>query len=96
MTIRRFANAKWEAFVDELLGEFFEVYVGVGWDVLVLMGDCWLLLCGCGNMGGHLGCYLRGDGRTCGCDWVPTMLGSLLLCSFGGLRPDSARFNDVC
>ena len=66
VAIRRFADAKWEAFVDELLGECFEVYVGVGWDVLVLMGDCWLLLCGCGKMGGHLGCYLRGDGRTFG------------------------------
>ena len=62
VAIRRFADAKWEAFVDELLSEFFEVYVGVGLGVLVLMGDCWLLLCGCGKMGGHLGCYLRGDG----------------------------------
>ena len=30
VAIHRFADAKWEAFVDELLGDFFEVYVGVG------------------------------------------------------------------
>ena len=66
VAMRRFANAKWEAFVDELLGDFFEIYVGFGWDVLVLMGDCRLLLRGCGKMRGHLGCYLRGNGRNGG------------------------------
>ena len=68
-------QTKWEAFVDELLGDFFEVYVGVGWDVLVFMGDCWLLLCGCGKMGGHLGCYFHGDGRTCGLQLVSDLVG---------------------
>ena len=37
--------------VAELLCDFFEVYVGVGWHVLILLGDCLLLLCGCGKMG---------------------------------------------
>ena len=64
VAIRRFADAKREAFVDELLGKFVEIYVGVGWDVLVLMGDCRLLLRGCGKMRGHLGCHFRGNGRT--------------------------------
>ena len=66
VAIRWFADAKWEAFVDELLGDFLEIYVRVGWDVLVLMGDCRLLLRGCGKMSGHLGCHFRGDGRTGG------------------------------
>ena len=66
VAIRRFADAKWEAFVDELLGNFFEIDVGVGWDVLILMGDCRLLLRGCGEMRGYLGCHFRGDGRTGG------------------------------
>ena len=65
VAVRWFADAKWEAFVDELLGDFFKVYAGGGWDVLVLVGDCWLLLCGCGKISVHLGCYLRSNGRTC-------------------------------
>ena len=66
MAIRRFADAKREAFVDELLGEFFEIDVGVGWDVFILLGYCWLLSRGCGEMCGYLGCHFRGDGRTGG------------------------------
>ena len=46
--------------------DFFEVYVRVGWDIVILLGDYLLLLCDCGKMGCHLGCYLPSDGRTCG------------------------------
>ena len=66
VAVRWFADPKWEAFVDELLGDFFEVYVRVGWDVLVLLGDFLLLLCRFGKMGGHFSCYLRSNSRTCG------------------------------
>ena len=64
VAIRRLADAKWEAFVDELLGDFFDIDVGVGWDVLILLGDCRQLLRGCGKMRGHLGCHFRSDGCT--------------------------------
>ena len=64
VAIRRFSDAKREAFVEELLGDFFEIDVRVGWDVLVLLGDCRLLSRGCGEMCGYLGCHFRGDGRT--------------------------------
>ena len=49
VAIRWFADAKRDAFVEELLGDFFEIDVWVGWDVLVLLGDCRMLLCSCGE-----------------------------------------------
>ena len=66
VAICRFADAKREAFVEELLGDFFEIDVWVGWDVLALLGDCRLLSRGCGEMRSYLGCHFRGDGRTGG------------------------------
>ena len=72
VAIRRFADAKWEAFVDELLGDFFEIDAGVGWDVLILLGDCRLLSRSCGEMVW---------------DWVLTMLPSSMMAVVARSKP---------
>ena len=88
VAIRWFADAKWEAFVDELLGDFFKIYVGVGWDVLVLLGDCRMLLCSCGER--RAATWVATSAAMAAravWDWVPTMLPSSMMDVVAGSKP---------